>query len=154
MIKPKHCSAPVKHIDNSKRHNHLRLNDDEVNRSSRAEKQNLILRAEAENPQPDKGLPPTQPDWRVSHRDSTWRHHIFEQQGVPCSEYVPLLLVHQLVHCSNGFVDGGLLACRDVELRQVVGNNATFAERGETGAISSLRLNKINIWDLQLLSLT
>lgn len=140
MIKPKHCSAAVKHIDNSTRHNRLRLNDDEVNRSSRAGKQNLILKVEAENPQPDKWLPSTQPDWRVSHRDSTWRHDIVEQQGVPCSEYVPLLLVHQLVHCGHGFVDGGLLACGDVELRQVVGNNATFAERGETGAISSLRL--------------
>lgn len=54
-----YCSVAVTHVDykdNFTRRNHLRLNEEEVNRVSSAEKktkENLILEAETKNPQPD-----------------------------------------------------------------------------------------------------
>lgn len=114
--------------------NHLRLNEEEVNRESRADqkKKKIHLRNKKSTTW-QREAATTQHDWHVSRSDCTWRHDIIKQQGVACSHYAPLLLVHKLVHHSHGFVYGGLLACRDVELGQVVGNNATFAERCQIG---------------------
>lgn len=63
---------------------------------------------------------------------STWRHHIGEDQRAAGSLKVALLFVHQPVHWWHGVVYSCLLAYRDVELRQVVGNDAAFAGSKET----------------------
>lgn len=74
--------------------------------------------------------------------DSTWRHHIIKEQSVAGSVQGTLLFVHQLVHARHGFVHGCLLACRDAELRHVVGKNAAFtrgATRRELGTDQSVQ---------------